>query len=72
MRAGWEKLHAFLTAPQSLAEDPTYRRLQERIAQARAAHMPTRGLQQALQDYLHQALASSPGEQRAAPEGGSR
>lgn len=72
MRAGFERLHSFLTAPQSLTEHPTYLLLRDRIAKARAAHQPTSGLRQALQDWLHCQLASSSGEQRTSGEGGSQ
>lgn len=58
VRAGFERLHTFLTAPERLTEDPTFLKLRERIAEARAAHQPTRGLQQALSDYVHACLRS--------------
>lgn len=47
------RLHAFLTVPRTLEEDPTYRRLRDRIERARAAHMPTRALCDALTEYVH-------------------
>lgn len=56
VRAGFEKLHRFLTAPTGLKEDPYWRTLTERIHRARAMHAPTRALEQARTDYLHSLL----------------
>lgn len=60
VRAGFERLSAFLTAPQSLQEDPVWRRLTDRIHRARAMHAPTRELEQARQDYVHSLLRRKP------------
>jgi hypothetical protein len=42
VRAGFERLHAFLTAPARLTEDPVFQRLRANRDRARAMHAPTR------------------------------
>jgi type II secretory pathway predicted ATPase ExeA len=56
IRAGFERLHQMLVGPPRLEDDPTYARLRSEIRRRQMAHMSTRGLQQALTDYVHTLL----------------
>lgn len=50
------RLYAFLTAPRSLAEDPTWQKLRQRIAEARAKHRPVRQAEAELAEYVQSLL----------------
>lgn len=50
------RLMAFLTAPRSLAEDPTWLKLRARINEARAKHRPVRQAEAELAEYVQSLL----------------